>query len=146
MTHPLPPEAHALVILGEVRGKLQEMSRAQDELRMQIDRMTGSIDTRMGPSMSRARDLADNATALGGIADMHDMLVARGVGTVSEDGGVPTARRRIGTQMCWRHGWGLFGERMGDSPGSGSRDNRDRRNHLVGFAVTAFGNALSSKM
>ncbi len=50
--------------------------------------------------MSRARDLASNvtaidalasdATALGAVADIQSMLTARGVGTVSQVGGIPT--------------------------------------------------------
>lgn len=75
--------------------------------------------------MSRARDLASNfaaldalasdATALGALADIQAMLTARGVGTVSEVGGVPTGaivqfgsdatgayiRLADGTQICW---------------------------------------------
>ena len=75
--------------------------------------------------MSRARDLAANvtaldalasdATALGALADIEAMLTARGVGTVSETGGIPTGaivqsgsnangsflRFSDGTQICW---------------------------------------------
>lgn len=65
--------------------------------------------------MSRARDLAGNATALGALADIQAMLTARGVGAVSQVDGVPTGafmwsesnengtyiRFAEGTQICW---------------------------------------------
>lgn len=40
--------------------------------------------------MSRAMDLASNAAALDALADIQPMLTARGVGVVSQVGGVPT--------------------------------------------------------
>lgn len=65
--------------------------------------------------MSRARDLAANFPALDALADIQAMLTARGVGTVSESGGIPTGaivqsgtnsdgsyvRFADGTQICW---------------------------------------------
>lgn len=65
--------------------------------------------------MSRARDLAASFPALDALADIQAMLTARGVGTVSEVGGVPTGaivqsettangtyiRFADGTQLCW---------------------------------------------
>lgn len=53
MTNPLPPDAHALVILGEVRGDLKGLLRSQQELIEHLNRVETQHSDRIAALTAR---------------------------------------------------------------------------------------------
>lgn len=66
MTTPLPPEAHALVLLGEVRGDVKGVMRALTDLNVRLAEIEATHGARVSKVEARVSSLESYRTKIAG--------------------------------------------------------------------------------